>query len=174
MKRGDPKNVVASVQARLVERSRELVVEHQLTLARFGGERLLRQCAKARSDRGERKRGSTVPLCDDALSHRTRTVACAKRRGDEVATAYRCCTSRDVTGRSSVPPASSSLTAARTGNIGVATRAQYLFSGLSKGGVCGAGFIMTGRNRLACFGAREKGTCDNRLTIRRDEVEARV
>jgi hypothetical protein len=32
---------------------------------------------------------------------------------------------------------------------------------------------MAGRNRLACFGAREKGTCDNRLTIRRDEVEAR-
>jgi predicted nucleotidyltransferase component of viral defense system len=41
VKRGGPKNVVASVQARLVERSRELGVEHQLTLARFGGERLL-------------------------------------------------------------------------------------------------------------------------------------
>lgn len=40
MKRG-PKNVVASVQARLVERSRELGVEHQVTLARFAGERLL-------------------------------------------------------------------------------------------------------------------------------------
>src|SRR5688572_6528390 len=33
---------------------------------------------------------------------------------------------------------------------------------------------MAGRNRLARFGAREKGTCDNKLTIRRDEVEARV
>ena len=33
---------------------------------------------------------------------------------------------------------------------------------------------MAGRNRLACFGAREKGTCDNHLTIRRDQVEARV
>ena len=62
----------------------------------------------------------------------------------------------------------------RAGNIGFARRPQYLFSGLSKCGVCGAGFIMAGRNRLACFGAREKGTCDNRLTIRRDEVEARV
>jgi hypothetical protein len=41
VKRGSPKNIVASVQARLVERSRELGVEHQLTLARFGGERLL-------------------------------------------------------------------------------------------------------------------------------------
>jgi DNA invertase Pin-like site-specific DNA recombinase len=66
------------------------------------------------------------------------------------------------------------LTINRTGNIGVARRPQYLFSGLSKCGGCGAGFIMAGRNRLACFGAREKGTCSNRLTIRRDEVEARV
>jgi len=41
VKRGGPKNIVASVQARLVERSRELGVEHQLTLARFAGERLL-------------------------------------------------------------------------------------------------------------------------------------
>ncbi|MGE3844574.1 MAG: nucleotidyl transferase AbiEii/AbiGii toxin family protein [Vicinamibacterales bacterium] len=41
MKRSGPRNVVASVQARLVERSRELGVEHQLTLARFAGERLL-------------------------------------------------------------------------------------------------------------------------------------
>src|SRR5687768_7030679 len=46
--------------------------------------------------------------------------------------------------------------------------------GLAKCGVCAAGFIMAGRNRFACFGAREKGTCSNHLTIRRDEVEARV
>jgi hypothetical protein len=65
-------------------------------------------------------------------------------------------------------------TITRAGNIGFARRPQYLFSGLSKCGVCGAGFVMGGRNRLACFGAREKGTCDNHLTIRRDEVEARV
>jgi site-specific DNA recombinase len=65
-------------------------------------------------------------------------------------------------------------TITRAGNIGFARRPQYLFSGLSKCGVCGAGFIMASRNRLACFGAREKGTCDNHLTIRRDEVEARV
>lgn len=41
-------------------------------------------------------------------------------------------------------------------------------------GVCGAGFFIAERNRLACFGAREKGTCSNHLTIRRDEVDARV
>lgn len=33
---------------------------------------------------------------------------------------------------------------------------------------------MAGVNRLSCFGARYKGICDNGLTIRRDEVDARV
>ncbi len=47
MKRGGPKNIVASVQARLVERSCTLGVEHQLTLARFGGERLLYRLSKS-------------------------------------------------------------------------------------------------------------------------------
>jgi predicted nucleotidyltransferase component of viral defense system len=47
VKRDGPKNIVASVQARLVERSRELGVEHQLTLARFGGERLLYRLSKS-------------------------------------------------------------------------------------------------------------------------------
>ena len=60
------------------------------------------------------------------------------------------------------------------GNIGRARRPQYLFSGLTKCGVCGSGFIMAGANRLSCFGARYKGICDNGLTIRRDEVESRV
>ena len=59
-------------------------------------------------------------------------------------------------------------------NIGGAKRPQYLFSGLTKCGVCGAGFIMTGKHRLGCFGARDQGRCDNHLTIRREEVEARV
>jgi chromosome segregation ATPase len=61
-----------------------------------------------------------------------------------------------------------------TGALGAAKRPQYLFSGLTKCGVCGAGFIMSGRNRLGCFGARDQGRCENHLTIRRDEVEARV
>ncbi len=33
---------------------------------------------------------------------------------------------------------------------------------------------MMGKHRLGCFGARDQGRCDNHLTIRRDEVEARV
>ena len=60
------------------------------------------------------------------------------------------------------------------GVIGAAKRPQYLFSGLTKCGVCGAGFIMSSKNRLGCFGARDQGRCDNHLTVRRDEVEARV
>jgi site-specific DNA recombinase len=55
-----------------------------------------------------------------------------------------------------------------------ARRPRYLFSGLTKCGVCGAGFIMANVDRLSCFGAREQGTCSNRLTIRRDEIERRV
>jgi hypothetical protein len=47
VKRAGLKNIEASVQARLVGRSRELGVEHQLTLARFGGERLLYRLSKS-------------------------------------------------------------------------------------------------------------------------------
>ena len=46
MKR-EPKNIAASIQARLLQRSRDLNVEHQLTLARFGGERLLYRLSKS-------------------------------------------------------------------------------------------------------------------------------
>jgi hypothetical protein len=60
------------------------------------------------------------------------------------------------------------------GSIGVAKRPLYLFSGLTKCGICGTGFIMTSKNRLGCFGARDQGRCNNHLTIRRDEVEGRV
>ena len=55
-----------------------------------------------------------------------------------------------------------------------ARRPQYLFSGLTRCGVCGSGFVLKSRNRLSCFGATDQGVCSNHLTIRRDEVEARV
>ena len=63
---------------------------------------------------------------------------------------------------------------ASTGKLAAANRPRYLFSGLTRCGVCGAGFIIGSANRLMCFGARDQGTCSNRLTIRRDEVERRV
>jgi predicted nucleotidyltransferase component of viral defense system len=47
VKPNGPKNIVASVQARLADRSRELGVQHQFTLARYGGERLLYRLSKS-------------------------------------------------------------------------------------------------------------------------------
>jgi hypothetical protein len=56
----------------------------------------------------------------------------------------------------------------KAGAIGAAKRPQYLFSGLTKCGICGAGFIMSAKNRPGCFGARDQGRCDDHLTIRCD------
>jgi site-specific DNA recombinase len=53
-------------------------------------------------------------------------------------------------------------------------RPKDLFSGLTKCGECGAGFIVHSREFLGCFGARDRGTCTNRLRISRLEVESRV
>jgi site-specific DNA recombinase len=53
-------------------------------------------------------------------------------------------------------------------------RPKYLFSGLTKCGECGAGYVVYSRDHLGCFGTRDRGTCTNRLTIARQEVEARV
>jgi hypothetical protein len=55
-----------------------------------------------------------------------------------------------------------------------ARRPKYLFSGLTKCAECGGGYVMYWRDRLACFSARSRGTCTNRLTISRQEVEKRV
>jgi len=55
-----------------------------------------------------------------------------------------------------------------------ARRPRYLFSGLTKCAECGGGYVMYWRDRLACFGARSRGTCTNRLTISRQEAEERV
>jgi site-specific DNA recombinase len=46
-----------------------------------------------------------------------------------------------------------------------------LFSGRTKSGECGAGFIVCSREQLGCFGARARGTCTNKLTIPRPEVD---
>jgi site-specific DNA recombinase len=51
---------------------------------------------------------------------------------------------------------------------------KYLFSGLTKCGECGAGFVVYSRDHLGCFGTRDRGTCTNKLTVARQEVEARV
>jgi site-specific DNA recombinase len=53
-------------------------------------------------------------------------------------------------------------------------RPKYLFSGLTKCGQCGAGFIVHSREMLGCFGARDRGTCTNTLRTSRLDVESRV
>ena len=52
------------------------------------------------------------------------------------------------------------------------TRPKYLLSGLLKCGVCNGNYTKISQNLFGCATARNKGTCDNRLNIRTDAVEA--
>jgi site-specific DNA recombinase len=53
-------------------------------------------------------------------------------------------------------------------------RPRYLFSGLMRCGVCGGGVAKISLLHFGCSTARNKGTCTNLLTIRRDVLEAAV
>jgi site-specific DNA recombinase len=53
-------------------------------------------------------------------------------------------------------------------------RPRTILSGLLKCGSCGGGFVKISADHFGCATARNKGTCDNRLTIRRDRLEAAV
>jgi site-specific DNA recombinase len=53
-------------------------------------------------------------------------------------------------------------------------RAKYLFSGLLKCGCCTGSYTLMNKTKYGCAAARNKGTCDNRLLIKREDVEARV
>lgn len=55
-----------------------------------------------------------------------------------------------------------------------ARRPRYLFSGLTRCGSCGGGFVLSSHDLLTCFNARSRGTCTNRRSIKRQEVEARA
>ena len=55
-----------------------------------------------------------------------------------------------------------------------ARRPSYLLSGLLSCGACGGGFAKISTHHYGCSNARNRGTCDNLLTIRRDVVEASV
>ena len=55
-----------------------------------------------------------------------------------------------------------------------ARRPKYLFSGLTQCASCGGGFILSSHDRLTCFNARSRGTCTNRRSIKRQDVETRV
>jgi site-specific DNA recombinase len=53
-------------------------------------------------------------------------------------------------------------------------RPRTLFSGLLKCSCCGGGFVKVSQDRFGCATARNKGTCGNMLTIRRDAFEATI
>ena len=53
-------------------------------------------------------------------------------------------------------------------------RPRYLFSGLMTCGECGGGVVHLNSERIGCASARNKGTCSNMLTMRRDDLEALV
>jgi site-specific DNA recombinase len=55
-----------------------------------------------------------------------------------------------------------------------ARRPNYLLSNLLKCGTCGGGFSKISQSHYGCSTARNKGTCDNLLAIRRDRLEATV
>ncbi|MEM7172433.1 MAG: recombinase family protein [Pseudomonadota bacterium] len=55
-----------------------------------------------------------------------------------------------------------------------AQRPRNLFSYLLKCGDCGAGFSMISASHLGCSAARNKGTCDNRLTMHREQLEQQI
>lgn len=55
-----------------------------------------------------------------------------------------------------------------------ARRPKFLFSGLTRCESCGGGFVLSSHDLLTCFNARSRGTCTNRRSIKRQEVETRA
>ena len=53
-------------------------------------------------------------------------------------------------------------------------RPRYLFSGLVKCGACGGGIVNLNAVRVGCANARNKGTCTNKRTMRRETLEALI
>jgi len=53
-------------------------------------------------------------------------------------------------------------------------RPRFLVSGIAKCGCCGASYVKIRQNLFGCAAARNKGTCDNRLNIRIDALEAEI
>jgi len=67
-----------------------------------------------------------------------------------------------------------SQSSSRRGKFWARQRPRYLLSGLLVCGTCGGSFVKYNAERFSCAAARMKGTCDNRLTIRRDVLEKTV
>src|SRR5262249_22478728 len=55
-----------------------------------------------------------------------------------------------------------------------ARRPAYLLSNLLRCGACRGGFSKISQHHYGCSNARNRGTCNNRLTLRRDVLEQSV
>ncbi|EPX75795.1 recombinase family protein [Salipiger mucosus] len=66
--------------------------------------------------------------------------------------------------------------AGKTAPLNDSHRARYLLNGIVKCGCCGGGFTLVGKERYGCYRHKTRGSqeCDNRRTITRDKLEARV
>jgi site-specific DNA recombinase len=53
-------------------------------------------------------------------------------------------------------------------------RPRYLFTGLMRCAACGGGIVHFNKIYIGCANARNKGTCDNKATMRRDDLETAV
>ncbi len=53
-------------------------------------------------------------------------------------------------------------------------RARHLLSGLIKCGICGSNFTISGKDYYRCAGAKERGTCNSRSTVRVAPLEEAV
>src|SRR6185437_15605266 len=62
----------------------------------------------------------------------------------------------------------------RRSGITATRRPAHLLSGLIRCGVCGGGMSLVGGTSYGCSTARDKGTCGNRRTIKRRDIEAIV
>jgi site-specific DNA recombinase len=53
-------------------------------------------------------------------------------------------------------------------------RRHFLLSGLLKCGKCGSNYVIISSDRYGCAGHRDRGICNNELTIKRVDIEERV
>ncbi len=51
-------------------------------------------------------------------------------------------------------------------------RAKHLLSGLIRCGCCGANYTISGKDYYRCAGRKERGTCGNRVSVRKEPLEA--
>jgi site-specific DNA recombinase len=66
---------------------------------------------------------------------------------------------------------SDSITKARATKFWTRRRPQHLLTGRAVCGICGGPAAPIGKDYIACSAARRQGTCTNRASIRRNEIE---